>query len=279
MPFPKKPVPVSDRFALLNQGMRPPSQHTSGKATVLHQYSQFGSLLHNPVKQVKQVLCQASLRINGREIINWWSGVDVGYHGSGWGHGLRRLLADQLGLDNTVSNLVELGIHSQLQSSRVRVTGHLLALIIADPAMIRFQNEKIRQIRAHSRYGVYPFTPIILPAVVGFGGDRTGGDNWNKLSRENPILHKSTWQVATNELTWSLRNVMVHCTASVDSRGTITLNYWLRDTFDLSEQKGRSGAYNAISRSTGFLYHDVVGGNSELQVEARWTQVITPRRP
>lgn len=38
----------------------------------------------------------------------------------------------------------------------------------------------------------------------------------------------------------------------------------------LSGQKGRSEAYNNISNTAGFMYHDVVGGNSEMQIDANW---------
>lgn len=275
---PRKSAPTSGRFAFLTQGHRLPLQQPSAKAQVLHTHSQLTQLLDDPVKHVKQVLREASLRLNGRSAIDWWTGADVDYYGSGWGHGLRRLLANQLGLRNTASNLVELGIHSQLQSDQVRITGHLLELIITDPAMVRYQNEIIRKIHADTRYGASAFTPLIRNVVIGFGGQRTGGDNWDKLSRANPIFHESTWRVATNELTWSLRNATVRCRAQVAADGTITLDYSLRDTFDLSAQGGRSGAYNFISRNTGFLYHDVVGGNIALQVEARWQMKIKPRK-
>jgi len=56
----------------------------------------------------------------------------------------------------------------------------------------------------------------------------------------------------------------------VKSDGTIVIDYHLSDTLDLSAQKGRSEAYNNISSTTGFLYHDVVGGNKDIKVNADW---------
>jgi hypothetical protein len=148
---------------------------------------------------MKQVLRQASLRIDRRTVLNWWTGADVDYRGTGWGHGPRRLLAQQFALPDTAANLFQLGVHSQLQSGRVRITGHLLELIITDSAMVGYQNELIRRIHKDPRYGTSAFrVNNIPPKVLGFGGKRTGGDNWNKLSRQNPVLHKSTWQVAAN---------------------------------------------------------------------------------
>ncbi|MBX2924073.1 MAG: RHS repeat-associated core domain-containing protein [Chitinophagaceae bacterium] len=67
---------------------------------------------------------------------DWVTGRDVGYTGSGWGHGPRRWLANQLGLGNKANNLIELGLHSQLQSSQVNLSGDLLERIKNDPDMI-----------------------------------------------------------------------------------------------------------------------------------------------
>ena len=64
--------------------------------------------------------------------INWFSGRNINYTGSGWGHGPRRWLANQFGLGNKANNLIELGLHSQLQSSRVNLSGGLLERIKND---------------------------------------------------------------------------------------------------------------------------------------------------
>lgn len=87
-------------------------------------------------------------------------------------------------------------------------------------------------------------------------------------------MHKETWGVAGNDLTWSTRHASVGYTATVQGDGTIGISYHLSDTLDLSAQPGRSEAYNNISSATGFLYHDVAGGNSEMQVNADWQTTI-----
>ena len=48
------------------------------------------------------------------------------------------------------------------------------------------------------------------------------------------------------------------------------IEYRLFDTLDLSGSKGRSGAYNAISNTLGLFYHDLLGGNINLQTRAQW---------
>ena len=204
---------------------------------------------------------------------DWFTGADVGYTGSGWGHGPRRAIAGMIGLGNNANNLVQLGLHSQLQSGKVNLTGGLLSKVKTDPALVKWQNQLIKILRSDPRFGKMGFV-YKDGRVVGFGGNRAGGDNWNKLSLDNPILQSSTWQVASNELTWAVRNVGVNVEAAVKSDGTIVLNYGFTDTFDLSSQTGRSGAYNFISNITGFMYHDVVGGNSSLQVNANWETTV-----
>jgi hypothetical protein len=71
-------------------------------------------------------------------------------------------------------------------------------------------------------------------------------------------------------LTWATRNASIDYTATVKSDGTIVIAFHLSDTLDLSAQKGRSEAYNNISSASGFLYHDVLGGNAAMKVNADW---------
>ena len=54
----------------------------------------------------------------------------------------------------------------------------------------------------------------------------------------------------------------------------MVISYHLSDRLDLSAQPGRSEAYNNISAATGFLYHDVVGGNSGMKVSADWQTTV-----
>lgn len=87
-------------------------------------------------------------------------------------------------------------------------------------------------------------------------------------------MHGETWQVAGDALTWSVRHAAVDYTATVKSDGTIVIAYHLSDRLDLSPQAGRSEAYNNISAATGFLYHDVIGGNSDMKVNADWQTTV-----
>ena len=226
-------------------------------------------------KVLQEVVVSAKQKVSN--FTNWFTGRDVGYTGSGWGHGPRRWLADQYGLGNKANNLFELGLHSQLQSSQVNLTGNLLDKIKADPDLIRHQNAIIKILKADPRFGKIAFiSKGAIKGGVEFGGKRWGSknENWGVLNENNPLLHGETWQVAANELTWATRHAVVDYVATVKSDGTIVIAYHLNDTLDLSAQKGRSEAYNNISSATGFLYHDVTGGNSAIKVNADWQTVI-----
>lgn len=155
----------------------------------------------------------------------------------------------------------------------INSTECLLGKIKTDPALIKWQNQLIKIFKSDPRFGKVAFV-FKDGRMIGFGGSRTGGDNWNKLSSDNPIFQKSTWGVAGNALTWAVRNVNVNAEATVKFDGTIVLSYGFKDAFDLSSQDGRSAAYNFISNATGFMYHDVTGGNSSLQVNANWETTI-----
>jgi RHS repeat-associated protein len=206
---------------------------------------------------------------------NWFSGRDVGYNGSGWGHGPRRWLANQLGMNNTANSLFRLGLNSQLQSRRASLTGNLLNKIKTDPAMVVFQNKIIAALKNDPRFGKLSFI-LSNKSVVEFGGKRwsDASENWAALNNTNPLAHEETWDVAGNPLTWATRHATINYTATVKSDGTIVISYHLFDTLDLSAQGGRSGAYNTISSGLGFMYHDIVGGNSGMQVTADWQTTI-----
>ncbi len=204
---------------------------------------------------------------------NWFTGANVNYSGSGWGHGPRRWLANQIGLGNTASNLFELGLQSQLQNSQVNLTGGLLNDLKTDPAMIAFQNKLIAILKTDLRFGKLQFVlKGKAPGGIQFGGKRWSSTNekWGVLNSSNPALHGETWEVAGNALTWSVRHAEVDYSATVKTDGTMVISFHLNDQLDLSPQPGRSEAYNNISAATGFLYHDVAGGNSNLKVNADW---------
>jgi len=215
------------------------------------------------------------LKNKASEFTNWFTGANVGYTGSGWGHGPRRALAGLFHLGNNANNLVELGLQSQLQNTRVNLTGSLLNGLKTDPAQRAFQNKIIALLKADPRFGKLSFT-IKGGEVIGFGGDRWSSkdEKWGSLSGANPLAHGETWDVAGNPLTWAVRHAEVDYTATVKSDGTIVIDYHLSDTLDLSAQKGRSEAYNNISSATGYLYHDVAGGNKDIKVNADWQSIV-----
>jgi len=160
----------------------------------------------------------------------------------------------------------------------VYLQGRLLNAIKTDPDLIDKENILISEIKADSRYGKEKFyTTGLLHSAngtpgVGFGGQRwtSANETWSSVNRNNPLLHKSTWQVAANELTWVLRNATVKYFAEVDPQGSINIQYRLYDRLDLSPQKGRQEAYNKISGVLGFGYHTLGGGNLNLQTRAEW---------
>jgi hypothetical protein len=225
-----------------------------------------------PWKQLPSIVVSGVKR-SWNTFSNWFTGANVGYNGSGWGHGPRRWLANQIGLGNTASNLFELGLQSQLQNSQVNLTGGLLNDLKTDPAMIAFQNKLIAILKTDPRFGKLQFVlKGKAPGGIQFGGKRWSSTNekWGVLNSSNPALHGETWEVAGNALTWSVRHAEVDYSATVKTDGTMVISFHLNDQLDLSPQPGRSEAYNNISAATGFLYHDVAGGNSNLKVNADW---------
>jgi len=219
--------------------------------------------------KLREIVVYAKKQANNA--YNWFTGANVGYTGSGWGHGLRRSLANQIGIGNRANNIFELGLQSQLQAKQVNLGGSLLDKIKEDEGMIKFQNDIIKTLKTDPRFKNLQFV-MKGKDVVEFGGKRWSSSNedWGALSSNNPIFHGETWAVGGNQLTWVTRHASMSYSATVKSDGTIVIDFQLKDTFDLSGQKGRSEAYNNISNTAGFMYHDIVGGNSEMQINANW---------
>jgi len=155
------------------------------------------------------------------------------------------------------------------------LTGSLLDGLKKDPAQVAFLNKIVALLRADPRFGKLAFS-LKGGQVIGFGGERWSSKNerWGSLSMDNPFAHKETYEVALNALTWAVRHAEVDYSASVKADGTIVIDFHLSDTLDLSASKGRSEAYNNISSATGFLYHDVVGGNKDMKVNADWQTTV-----
>ena len=109
------------------------------------------------------------------------------------------------------------------------------------------------------------------------GRQRAKGEMWKQALEFWKWVdeYSATWDMAFNELTWTVRSVRIKYEYEVDLDGNITFRYWFSDTLDLRPSWGdRSLEYNAICTVLGFLYHDVLGGSDELQIKAYWTTTI-----
>ncbi|MCC6298613.1 MAG: Ig-like domain repeat protein [Anaerolineales bacterium] len=249
----------------------------------------------------------------GKEIVNkikaeavetkrWFTGEDVGYTGSGWGHGPRQWIADRLGLDNSVGNLFTLGLRSLLQYDQVSLDGSVLEKIKADSAIQELEQSIIEAAKADPRFGVEAFLFEVPKDTYEFGPDRSPGNMWEQLKhplsglRGNTIEYvethgflqtvrdlidpnkdviklnyADTWKAGFNELTWVTRHASVEAQVQVSEQGEIHIDYALEDELDLEPSKDRSSAYNAVTKVLGLLYHDILGGNNQMQVQANWS--------
>lgn len=95
---------------------------------------------------------------------------------------------------------------------------------------------------------------------------------WKQLKDPLNPEYAATWKVAMNELTWLVRSTTVSSTVNVSADGEITISHSFSDVFDLRPSEGRSPAYNTATKILGFLYHDVLGGNDQMRVNASWTK-------
>ncbi len=172
----------------------------------------------------------------------------------------------------SVTSGIELASASILNYDVVYLKGNLLDQIKKDPDMLAKENILINKLKNDLRFGKESFY-YTNQFGVEFGGKRWSAPNeeWSSTDANNPLLHKETLNVATNELTWVLRHATVKYWAEVSADGSITIQYRLWDRLDLSGSKGRSEAYNTISDVLGFMYHDMAGGNINLQTRAEWS--------
>jgi hypothetical protein len=204
------------------------------------------------------------------EFANWFTGANVGYTGSGWGHGPRQFVADQIGLTGNVSNLFQLGLNSQLQSSQVNLTGDLLERLKKDQAMVIFRNKLIAILKADPRFKNVSFVLAGIQSIE-FGGLRAPDDMVEQLKDPFNPAYSATWDVAADPLTWAVRHADVAYTALVKKDGTIVIGYQLRDVLNLRPE-GHTGAYKAVVNVVGPLYHDAAGGNDQMKVTADWQE-------
>ena len=201
---------------------------------------------------------------NGEVVIRPWvydfQGSTKPYSSSGWGHGLRSFFGAAAGVNNDVNNVAGAGVLSQLQYSQGNITGQALEKIKQDPAMQKFEQSVIDKAKADPNYKGEK-------QPIEFGGKR---------GSLNPLDPSSadTWKVACNELTWLVRHANVEATVTRTAEGAMNISYQLTDQFDLRPQTGRNGAYNAVNSTVGSVYHDVVGGNDKLQLNATWSTQV-----
>jgi hypothetical protein len=89
--------------------------------------------------------------------------------------------------------------------------------------------------------------------------------------------YAQTWDVAESPQTWMVRNAGVTANATVNGDGSVMVNYYLRDEFDLDPQWGqRDPMYNVVCALVGPIWHDILRG-SDMIVEANWTTTYIPK--
>ena len=94
---------------------------------------------------------------------------DPPYTGSGWGHNMRRFIANTFNVNSNINNVFEAGLNSFLQSNNVNVTGQALEKIKKDPAMKSLEKKYLESIQSDSRFGKEEFQ-VINSNPIQFGG-------------------------------------------------------------------------------------------------------------
>ena len=102
---------------------------------------------------------------------------------------------------------------------------------------------------------------------------------WDQFKNPFSPKYRDTWKVAANELTWLLRSIAVRSKAKVYKNGMVIINHSFSDIFDLRPSDGgeRSIEYDVVSIITGFLYHDLAGGNDLMKVKGDWNNEYTKK--
>jgi hypothetical protein len=162
-----------------------------------------------------------------------------------------------------------------------------------DPSFLKVENDINDKVKSkaleNENYGKRAFDiPLseVLPETKGntlleLGGQRGNMDPKDQALQawdlSNPEIRK-TWKVAGNEQTWLLRHCTLNGTAHVAKDGTITIDYKVRDTLDLSAQPGREGAYNAVSKVLGGVWHGLMGAEQP-QMTGTFTRTVPGVEP
>ena len=208
---------------------------------------------------------------------NSYAGTDPG-----WGTEARRAMfraaCKYLGMNpDMAGNIFMVGVHSMLQSDAICLTGNSLDKVKNDNALLSQQQRLIETIKKDPDYKSKILNQTGKSFNTQLGGQRAKGEMWKqalefwKWNNE----YSATWDMAFNELVWTVRSVNIKYEYQVDTDGSITFRYWFSDTLDLRPSWGnRSTEYNAVCAVLGFLYHDALGGSDELQVQAFWSTTI-----
>lgn len=121
-----------------------------------------------------------------------------------------------------------------LQSDTIYLSGNILEKVKNDDALLRKQNELINKIKKSSSYKVEKDTGSDYFSTQ-LGGQRAKGEMWKQALEfwKWGSDYSATWEMAFNELTWTVRSVRIKYEYEVDLDGTITFKYWFTDTLDL----------------------------------------------
>lgn len=236
------------------------------------------SISHTP--KIKEWIDKAKeeLKIEKRwytDITDWYNG-DKTYSGSGSGYGARQSFAKAIGFDDCeVNSLFEAGIYSMLQSGEVNITNEskLSKKLTEDSALKEREKTIAKEILNDPRYLKESFK-YVYDGEKGlqFGGKRGQGKLWEQFKNPFTTKYKDTWKVAANELTQFIRSASVSSRAEIFKEGNVVIFHTFEDQFDLrpSLQGERGMEYDVVSIISGFLYHDIAGGNDLMKVKANW---------
>lgn len=228
--------------------------------------------------------------------------------GRPWGTEIRRRIAVALDIQRDVDNLWTLGLNSITNARTVYLGSKFIDKIREDSGMGKVI-AKLESDIANDIYKKCSRIPYLEPQkienrlksakITGLGGEKHGDDMLEQLgfTLTHPVgsltKYSKTWNVALNELTWSLRNCTIrsnchyHAVYNVAGFGFIwETEFYLEDTLDLRPRSGRKidffyekklNAYNIVTSLMGSVYHDLLGNTDKLKVRAKWTDCKVDR--
>ncbi len=228
--------------------------------------------------------------------------ADIKTHGLGrpWGTEIRQRVATAIGLKQDVDSLWTMGMNSVANSQNVYLGEHFIQKIKDDPAMTDVRLDLELKICNDIRKNAFK-APYIEPKSIerrisgalhrGFGGERDHSVSMMKqleLTLKNPVAslvkHANTWNVAMNELTWTIRNATVKYNGVYHSIYNIIgyIYFWemefsIADPYDLRPRFGGKinfdSDYNIMTTILGSVYHDILGNTDQMQIRAMWTEM------